>query len=312
MANNAAHANAALAIHNANADNMAYIAADPDSTYVQWWRAFTTYVDQRRTANELLPGPKYLTRQNVDRYFSEVVAQNGAIQPASASKAASALQWYSTHRENADVLEPFTVRTTVNSVVSRSLVAQANRFANSYITTNHDAHADLPTAVLSVEDHERVLNYVFHSNSVAWKDFSLSWTNCYVTYMRLDSLRKLRLPDLRCDSAHGPVDRGPNSQIMSYILQPYLHKEDRPNGNAGNRENDNQGNRNKGSTKKNKKRVLGLYRHENFLRCGTSMLAFNLFVRMYDNNEIDFIKPINPRLRPKWQRVPLIQEWTRD
>jgi hypothetical protein len=100
---------------------------------------------------------------------------------------------------------------------------------------------------------------------------------------------------------------------MSYILQPYLHKDGRPGPTGRKRQQqdasqvDNQNQKCRSKKKKNKKRVLGLYRNKNFKQCGTGMLAFNLFVRLYDNCSISFLQVQDQR--PMWQKFPLIKDW---
>ena len=73
------------------------------------------------------------------------------------------LQWYANHVEHPDPDNLFIVKPGAQSVVQRSLDRQANLYAQRWAVERHDAHAGLPTDVLSARDHRRVLQHVFIS-----------------------------------------------------------------------------------------------------------------------------------------------------
>ena len=111
-------------------------------------------------------------------------------------------------------------------------------------------------------------------------------------------MRNIYFADLNIDLAHGPVRRGRNAPIVTIILQPYKHKD--------------KGTRPTKRQKKNKKRVVGFFRHQNCFRCTTSTLAMNLFYRLNgpEADNIKFVKlPSDGDLSPNWQRIPLIRGW---
>ena len=58
----------------------------PDKTYVQNWNKFKKWVEEKHAKNVLLAGDKYITRDNVDLYFSDVVAYNKKVLPDTAKK----------------------------------------------------------------------------------------------------------------------------------------------------------------------------------------------------------------------------------
>jgi hypothetical protein len=306
-------ANAQERIRAANVKNLQNDHHVADPTYRTWWKRFTLLIDDQRTANQVPRGNKYCTRTNVDLFFQTVIANYASASPQHCSKAATAIQYFSDRSENVNVEPRFVVRGHVNNHVANALQTQANRYANRRIEDiQEDPHGNLPTDTLSVDDFLRVVDTIFSNNNIPWKDLGLAWNNCFATFMRLDSLRKLYLKDVRIDGSHGPVETGPNSKILSYILQPYIHKDGRPGptGRKRQQQDGSQGNNQpncRAKKKKNKKRVLGLYRHKNFKQCGTGMLAFNLFVRLYDNNSLSFLQVHNQR--PMWQKFPLIKDW---
>ena len=117
----------------------------PPDGYKGYYNRFVEYVDKKigikkgETTKEKLR--KYLTQENVDSYFKEVVAHLD-VQPKSATKIVAALQWFSNYVENHDSEKPFQIRSgTHRGVVESSLEEQHNKFAARYLNRNHDAHS---------------------------------------------------------------------------------------------------------------------------------------------------------------------------
>jgi hypothetical protein len=182
----------------------------PDPAYTAIWKKYKAFVDLQRTAGALTPGPKYLTRDNVDKYFADVVAYLGTIQPDTASRHVCALAFFSKSVENTNS-EPFNVRGHANSVVQKSLNAQEARYSRHMLSRNGDPHANLPTDVLTEEEHTTIITHAYSSNMLNWSNFVLSWNVCNVAYIRQRSLRELFLSDTRTDKCHGPEDGGRNA-----------------------------------------------------------------------------------------------------
>jgi hypothetical protein len=67
---------------------------DVDKTYEREWKKYNLWVTMNRQNNVLPAGDKYLTRENVDLYFSHIVANRHDIQPATAHRTMSSLQSY--------------------------------------------------------------------------------------------------------------------------------------------------------------------------------------------------------------------------
>jgi len=149
-----------------------------------------------------------------------------------------------------------------------------------------DAHQGVPTSILSYEEHEKVFRHVFTSNLTCWPDFLLSWNGCTATYLRNDSMRKLNFEDIRWDASHGPIFDGnqPGDHcLISFILQPYTHKDDED---RRNQHNNNHSEAPRRTKKRLKKRVVGAYRHVNFLCCTTGCLAMNLFMHQFTDQKL--------------------------
>jgi hypothetical protein len=66
----------------------------PRCPYHQHKPPYNLWVTMNRQNNVLPAGDKYLTRENVDLYFSHIVANRHDIQPATAHRTMSSLQSY--------------------------------------------------------------------------------------------------------------------------------------------------------------------------------------------------------------------------
>lgn len=285
---------------------------NPSSAYQGCWKKFKHFVTAARAAGSLAAGDKYLTRENVDLYFSEVIVEL-KVQPDTAKRHATALQWYSNNVEYPNDDPPFQVHPgSSRSVVARALDKQAAEYAQHYILQCHDAHANLPTDILSKADHKKVMTYVLSQNLRNDPAFHVSWTTCHATYLRIDSLAKMRLCDLRADHAHGPVEEGPNRTIISLIMQPFQHKDDTPGANQAQQPRGRQPTTGR-TPKKYKKRVVGMWRHENIEQCGTGMIAMSLFDSIFRDDSISFLKlpndDNNNNIPPAWQTKCLLRGW---
>jgi hypothetical protein len=276
------------------------------------------------------PGPPYLRRVTVDCYFESVVLIDRAtICHDSAQGIVRGLQFYANEIEH-----PGDPGFEVQLKNPRSVVTQAlYRRDLSYITnlqlTRMDPHEGLPTDVLTFEDHRRVLSYLFgpQCTESTWDEFSLSWCIDYASYLRIDSLRKIRFCDLLADEAHGPVSTGPNATILAIILQPYMHKDQTASNPANNKTRTDP----KPTTTvsrcpigNSKKRVVGLYRSRHFIQCGTGHLARSFCMRLYDALGFSFLEQPMPahtpassqpavlrkNVKPTWHTEMVLQNWS--
>jgi hypothetical protein len=279
--------------------------------YKSNWTAFVRYVNTQLNGPDQLVGQletKYLTRENVDAFFTAVIPTL-LVQPSTAQRYRTALQWYANHWEWTVENAGFIVD---SKTVQKSLNKHATKFLLEYSLRNHDAHEGLPTDVLSNADHLKVLQFVAQNNPMTWIDFSVSFTSCHATYIRQDTLRKLFLCHLRADVAHGPPGCSTNNQtILCFILEPGTRKDD----SAENRANQpgNAAGRGGGAGRKAptqyKKRVVGGYRHQHFLQCFTGMMGINLVVRFCDHPNLSFLQDANKSVRPGWQKQPVLPNW---
>jgi hypothetical protein len=95
-----------------------------DKTYQLEWKRCTQWVIVNR-ANHIIPaGDKFITRGNIDLYFSHVVAHRHDILPTTARRALCALQVYADDVEYIDGSETMAVESVS---VKKALDAQKRR-----------------------------------------------------------------------------------------------------------------------------------------------------------------------------------------
>jgi hypothetical protein len=84
-------------------------APTPDPTYLREWEKFKEFVDQERLRGQLPQSSLYLHRDAVDLYFAEVVAHRDRIQPGTARRAVSSLQFFAKNSEHVNGETSFVV-----------------------------------------------------------------------------------------------------------------------------------------------------------------------------------------------------------
>jgi hypothetical protein len=267
----------------ATAANVVETAPKADATYTREWNAFQKFVDEKRGLEELPLGPRYLTRDNVDLYFAEKIAYRREVMPETARRAVSGLQFFAKHLEYIDGSE--TVIVDNSDAVTRALDAQRQRYFECIADQEMlDPHANLPTDVLSEEDHEKAIHEIFFKNYPNWQDLALSWTLCTQTYVRNHSASMFVFADLKVDRSHGPEKHGSEAKIMSYIMRHGRHKK-----------------------KHDKTKVVGAWRHTDFRRCSTGILAMALMTRLHYNRNRNIYMTANNN--SPWRKGPLISGW---
>lgn len=253
-----------------------------DTTYERNWKKFTTFIDKERENGNVPPGDKYLTRENVDLYFSETICDY-IVTPDTARRVVSALQWHANFREYGkgvfDVDSP---------AVKQALEAQKVNYGATLAKKIRDPHEKLPTDVMTDEEYMRAFDAILKRNE--WEDLLLAWAICDQTYLRYGSYRVLTFDDICLDLAHGPKnDTGPgNKAMLSLILRPGgLHKD-----------------------RFKYTKVVGNWRHREYIRCSTGALAMSLMTRFRNDPNlvgIDFYADANGYA--KWWDVPLRTNW---
>lgn len=134
-----------------------------DSSHHREWRKFKDFVDEKRAIGDL-PGEQgdvpYLTRLNVDLYFQVAVANWSEAQPRTARRCVAALLKMAQKDKN--LSRTFQIDNGPDGHVARALEAQALRYIQRQIEArDQDAHAGLPTSVMTEEEYSRAVDFVF-------------------------------------------------------------------------------------------------------------------------------------------------------
>jgi heme-degrading monooxygenase HmoA len=281
---------------------------------------FKNWVDDRalRPTDESF----YIVREYIDAYYVQCVeVERININADSTACIHRALQWYADNFESTpgNNTAPLTVRdeNEPNSVVNQSLWRRELSYVQ-WLRTNGetDAHANLPTNSLSFADHHRTMKFLLShtQDEECWSPFGISWSVNFSTYIRMDSLRKISLPDLVTEG-RGYEDKGPNCDILGIILQKYLHKADKPqNPNSRKRSRQGKKGRNNPAADNNGqaggpiaiggKRVCFMWRHRHFEVCGTAMIGISLFMRLFFDTDFSFREPEKPAQPPPAHSAP--------
>lgn len=283
-----------------------------NKAYPSEWKRFKKFVVANR-----LPQDPFLQRDNVDQYFVRVVSvERVKISPESAGRIVTALQWYSTNVEHKGEV-PFFVNPGVRSDVANALHDRDIRYVQHMQTARNDPHGNLPTSTLSAADHRKCLDYVFRNSIQKWDEFSISWSVDYSTFMRMHTIRQVRLCDMVAENNHGPHGiEGPNKTILAIVMQPYLSKDQTVVNPAGRRRATTAAAsasvRRREVVSNGRTRVVGMYRHRNPLQCGTFHVCREVFMRLRFNVSFSFLEPATggTNARPTWTQEYLLANWS--
>jgi len=139
-----------------------------DRSYIREQNNYKEWVDSMRLHGKLLPGPKYITRQNIDKYFVNVVV-NKLVKPTTVDRIVYALQKMADYDEYADSINGFDIKADNvdgGNLVKVSLKLQEYRY-NAYILRKQsieDPHCDLKTNMLSKENKSMFIDHVLREN----------------------------------------------------------------------------------------------------------------------------------------------------
>jgi hypothetical protein len=246
---------------------------------VYWdiWNAFKLWVDETDGQSKRQDG-KYLLRDNVDRFFLlEVVKKT--IVPKSARRFAGALQFFADNYEYAPPQERFVVR---SPAVTTALNVQQGSYQQKRLLTYTSAHDHLPTNNLTPSEEATIIKHGMQIT--AWKDFCVAFNTCTQTMVRGDGIRGTRLCDLHHDDVHGPgVHLSDKLPMVALIQQDYT-----------------------GKKKEERKRMMGMWRHVEWYKCGTGMIVASLACHLHDDTHLHFR---HAEGNPDWYTYKLVS-WT--
>lgn len=180
-----------------------------DTSYQNEYKTFCSWVEE----NGLREGDKYVHREAVERYFTEVVVLR-TINKAGVSRIRSSLQWFHDNLES--IAGDLVIRT--NPVVNAAIAQQEENRANTPSTKlGVDPHKGIKDA-MSLADKKKLAAYIIGSR----RDWgSLNTSFCWGTNagVRGASSRKFVYADIYSSVGFGPVKEGVRARTLLFILR---------------------------------------------------------------------------------------------
>lgn len=266
------------------------------------------YKDWAGKLDSVKNGGKYLTRDNVDLYFTDV-QKDRLVTVNTGRRVVSALQFFADTDEYAGDAVGFRVE---SNVVLQMLMEQRQSKTQHELETGKDYHIKLTVKNMTYIEKSQIVRYVLKTDKSFWSDFMTAWNACNAMFCRVDTIKKMRLNDIFVDKGHSvnsvkqDVDNRFDDKMIGLILRPHVHKE-----------------------RSSVTHVIGAYRHRDPYMCFTGCLAMNLFVLLnteltteekfnfydtqanIDNNILTEKERCKNRnyVEPDWSKISLIRGW---
>jgi hypothetical protein len=125
---------------------------------------YKKWVDEQR----LVRHGKYVTRDNIDLYFTEV-QKDRLVNVNTGQRVASALKAYATDVEYAGTADGFCVE---SNTVKQMLAVQKQQKTQNELDTAKDYHVKLSVKNLTYTDKGKIVRYVLENNKIYWSDFT--------------------------------------------------------------------------------------------------------------------------------------------
>jgi hypothetical protein len=279
--------------------NMVNFARDVTKAYRLCFFQFMHFVDQSPQLTPDLLG--YCNRQNIDMFFRIVISKR-TTSAAVNRRYVSAIQKYSDYWEERTGF-------VVESPVVKKALSDALHCRKQYLSANSRAHVDAhkhrPTKQPSPSQELLLID-------LAWRDlrasrigylptginFLISWNSAMQAFTRGDEVRSSRLPDLCHEVNFGPYrlseqgytnirEQSSPHGILSIIQQPLTTKH-----------------------MSNRAHAVGFFRHKDWRRCATSVIAFSIMARLHymTRSQLEEFFLIGEDGTPNWYNYYLI-DW---
>ena len=246
-----------------------------DPTYVSEWDRYVKWVKSQASLNT--QQPPFLTRSNVDHYFTRVVAHRKGV-PNTINRIGNALQWFASHREHVDADNPFLVKSTATEAALKAQKA----FQKAGTGSTEDPLKGLKDT-FPYEDREKVMDYIYAKRS-DWGEAALNFTWGMNGAVRGASNRKLFFSDLNISRGYGPEPEGPLARAMFLVMRRGQAHKDRHD----------------------KDRQVCAWRHKSYKQCSVLALALHIIMKLRELPDLNFEKEKGKR--PDWWDIPLI-DW---
>ena len=258
-------------------NNMAEKEKGAPKKYRLNYERYCNYVKEKGIA----AGRPYISVPGVEHFFSNVVAKEGSVQPDTANCRLTSLVYY------ADIEYPGVAIDLRTPTVLNSLKLQKQAYATyQQMQSTKSPHHKLPTKTLTPADFVDMMEHGYRDEGCSSStDFAFTMCGGNFCLLRMDSMRKLKLSTLICDTCHGPERTGLASEMVGFILL------------KGTQKTPGQGTR-----------VAGAWPHRDFRRCTELFLGVLLLSRLQVEPEgFSFLDDGNGNF--SWREHPVVQAW---
>ena len=263
-------------IQQGRAQNQASLGMlQPPVSYVSEWNRFTAWV----TLQPVLDSSNFITRENVDAYFSRVIASRAGA-AGTIRVSVSAIQWYQRNRAPYNAT-PFKVE---NAVVLEALRTQkAPRISAG--NPGSDPSTGLKD-IIPTSDMVKVMDVLYKGDREDWANAAFNFSWGWNQGVRGASNRKLCLKDLNLSHGFGPEEEGDLSRALLLVLRPGdVHKD-----------------------RHDTARQVCSWRHKNWKLCSVLATACAVISTLRDlGPSLNFKKP-SKNQPAKWWDIPVI-DW---
>jgi hypothetical protein len=253
---------------------------DCDKSYHYEYANFSKWVQAQPELNT--PMPPFLTRINVDHYFSRVISHR-VVCPNTARRVMNALDWYGTHREHVGADPAFECK---SALVEGALKSQKvyNDLNGGNSKPGSDPHMGLKD-ILPQSDKLLMMDYIYRKRN-DWGPASVNFTWGQNGAVRGASNRKLTLCDLNLSYGFGPERDGPLGRALLLVMRKgKLHKD--------RHETDKQ---------------VCCWRHKQYKLCSVFSTAAYVIWNLTQRHDISFLHANKKNERASWWDIPLI-DW---
>jgi hypothetical protein len=259
-------------------------ASEGDRTYIGAQDRFRRWVDEQRVSGTIPYSEIYTDVENIELYFSEVVGPKDIVTPKTAKREQYALQ----RLADIERAGQEKINLAQNARVTEALQVQERLYNQRMATAVIDPHSHLPTDMISREESRKVIMTVLKENRFNWSDFCVAWTGSEQMMLRNHSMRQFNFGTILTLDTHGPRQESIfDREMLCLVYQTNVHKE-----------------------RQRRKRVVGVWRHRDVFQCFTSMVAMNIFHRLYGGGGgLHFFAGDNCNQEPDWWSEPLIRGW---
>jgi hypothetical protein len=246
-------------------------------TYQNEYKMYCRWVRDNLPTEELANG-RYITRSNIDAYYSRFVVHRNGMMPT-ITRIAPALKWFYTNVEEPGGPDFILKNTHVKECIS---IQQDN-----YKSGANDRHAGVDPHkglkdLMPQDDLRKIVSHM-HRRRNDWGSLVMSFTWGTQAGVRGASTRKLTLCDLNMSRGFGPVRTGPRSRTLMLVLR-------------------------KGDTHKDNyttDKQVSVWRHRDYLLCAAFSSALHVIDTLRANPTINFYQE-EKKERASWWNVPLI------